>query len=280
MAGLCSLRDLTRAGVLSHVVLQARLARHAGASTSSVRRDLAASGFKKEMILHNAGALRRIVTRLQPRRERSEWSDYTRTRGYDAADLAAKRALVKRALVASAAKRVWDLGCNTGELSLLAAETADHVVAMDGDELAIDRLYEKLAAEGNSKILPLVVRLDDPSPALGWRNRERRTIADRGAPDLVLALALAHHLVITNNIPVASLLAWLAGLGDFLVVEFVSKQDPMVEKLLLNKIDNYDDWERAAFETELEARFDVLERLALESGTRFLYFARSRHSPS
>jgi len=157
---------------------------------------------------------------------------------------------------------------------------APAVVAMDGDELAVDRLYQRLASDRNPKVLPLVVRLHDPSPGLGWRNRERREIADRGAPDLVLALALAHHLVISNNVPVASVVGWLADLGGHLVVEFVSKQDRMVQELLLDKIDNYDDWEQAAFEHELEARFEILERTPLESGTRFLYFARARPRPA
>jgi SAM-dependent methyltransferase len=278
MAAMMSARDLARAGVLAHVVLQARLQAKPGgdAPRSSTRRDLAASGFKKEMIVHNARALRRLVEGLRPRHQRSTWSDYATTHSYSDADLAAKRDLVKRATAASAARMVWDLGCNTGEFSLLAAQSAGYVVAMDGDPLAVDRLYQRLAAERNDQVLPLVMRLHDPSPGLGWRNRERRELLERGRPDLVLALALAHHLVIANNVPVASLLDWLAGLGGHLVIEFVSKQDAMVKRLLLDKIDNYDDWEQPAFERELEARFEVRERLALASGTRFLYFARSR----
>ena len=276
MAGVMSARDLMRAGVLTHVVLQAKLARHS--STSSVRRDLAASGFSKEMIVNNVGAVRRLIERLRPRRERSQWSDYAETHSYDSSDAAAKRALVSRAVTASDAKTVWDLGSNTGEFSLLAAQSADRVIAMDGDEVAIDRFYQRLAAGRASKILPLVVHLHDPSPGLGWRNRERRDLASRGRPDLTLALALAHHLVISNNIPLADLFEWLQSLGGHLVIEFVSKQDPMVQKLLLDKIDNYDDWDEAVFERQLMARFEVIERVGLGSGTRFLYFARSRPS--
>ena len=97
-------------------------------------------------------------------------------------------------------------------------------------------------------------------------------------PDLVLALALAHHLVITGNIPVNALVVLARRVRrPSLVVEFVERSgDPMVKQLLLNKIDNYDDWERERFETELEQRCRIVDRLELGSGTRSLYLARAR----
>src|SRR5207245_2035956 len=104
---------------------------------------------------------------------------------------------------------VWDLGCNDGTYSRLAAAEGAYVVAVDGDHAVVDRL----AREENENLLPLVVDLADPSPSLGWRGAERRHLPARGRPDLTLALALVHHLAITRNVPLAELLDWFASLG-------------------------------------------------------------------
>jgi hypothetical protein len=138
----------------------------------------------------------------------------------------------------------------------------------------VERLYRQLQAEGRTDILPLVNDLTNPSPGLGWRGRERRRLEERGKPDLILCLALLHHLVLTGNVPVSEVMEWLAELGGHLVVEMVTKEDPMARKLLLNKVDNYLDYEVPAFEDHLGRHFEVLERQPLQSGTRILYFAR------
>ena len=90
---------------------------------------------------------------------------------------------------------------------------ANYVVAMDADHVAIDRLYRALRANASANILPLVFNVTDPSPGLGWRNLERKRLVERGRPDLVLALALIHHVVIGGNIPMAEFLHWLSDLG-------------------------------------------------------------------
>ena len=106
-----------------------------------------------------------------------------------------------------------DLGANDGEYSLLAAEHAEYVVAVDGDEKVVDRLYRRLRADGRENILPLVMNLVDPSGGIGWRNRERAPFAERVRPDVTLALALVHHLAIGANVPLAEVVAWLASFG-------------------------------------------------------------------
>ena len=88
-------------------------------------------------------------------------------------------------------------------------------------------MYRRLRAEGNTKILPLVMDLTDPSPAIGWRSQERPSFLDRAKPDAVLALALVHHLAIGANIPLPEVVSWLHSLGGHLVVEFVGPEDPM-----------------------------------------------------
>ena len=92
----------------------------------------------------------------------------------------------------------------------------------------------------------------------------------------MLCLGLIHHLVIGAGIPISELIDWFAELGTSLVIEFVAKDDPMVQELLKNRTDRDRDYELATFERLLSAKFDVVRKGPLDSGTRTLYFAHSR----
>ena len=144
------------------------------------------------------------------------------------------------------------------------------------DHTSVELLYRNLKKESRQNILPLVMNLANLSPGQGWASRERQSLTDRGKPDLALCLALIHHMVINANVPVGAFIAWLAELEASLVIEFVSKQDPMVQQLLLNKDDTYDDYNRHFFESCLDKCFRVQARLAVSGGTRFLYYATPR----
>ena len=123
---------------------------------------------------------------------------------------------------------VWDIGANNGRYSRIAAEGAKTVMAVDADQGPVELLYRDLRGEGNEQILPLTMNLADPSPGLGWRGLERRSMPERGKPDLMLALALVHHMAISANVPVKEFIDWLAWLGGELVIEFPTREDPMV----------------------------------------------------
>ena len=273
---LMSLRDLARPGVFSHVFLQSKMQSKYGGTEKDVKATLKNIGFHKNLILANVDRLRKTVRRLSLKPNKSEWSDYERFHNYTDTDLDRKTAFVHRAVQSREWNLVWDLGCNTGVFSRIASENARYVVAMDADQLAVERFYQALRSEGQERILPLVMNLADASPDLGWRGLERKSIVARGKPDLTFCLALVHHLVISANIPLPELVDWLAGIGTDLVIEFILKEDPMVRTLLRNKPDHYDDYDLDVFERCLTASFEVIERESLESGTRILYFARNR----
>ncbi len=272
--------DRLRPGVATDVYLQARLqAAHAKTeAVNSLRQELRGAGFRKQMIVHNVERLEKIVRRLRWRRSESEWASYTQACSYDSEDRDQKHHFVEEAARRLRPGLVWDLGCNTGDYSCLVAEHADYVVAIDGDHLAVEHLYRRLMADGPSNVLPLCIQLADPSPALGWRERERRTLSERGQPDLVLCLALIHHLVITANLPVTEVLDWLAELGGNLVLELVTESDPMVQRLLRNKGGAVHDYETAFVVARIEERFEVLERKELQDGLRHLYLLQPRQS--
>jgi hypothetical protein len=141
----------------------------------------------------------------------------------------------------------------------------------------MELLYRDLRSEGDEKILTLTMNLADPSPGLGWRGLERRSMPDRGKPDLVLALALIHHVAISANVPVKEFVDWLASLGSALVIEFPTLEDPMVKKLLAPKREGlHPDYELGYFERCLGEAFEIERSERLESGTRVLYHARPK----
>ncbi len=275
--GLMSLRDYLRPGVLKHVVLQAKMKARFADTSFDVKGELKTAGFPVELIRANVRQLQKTIRRLPAPAGGSEWSEYIDTGHYDARDQARKETFVRHA-IGQRRRLVWDLGCNTGLYSVIAAENSDYVVALDADQMSIERLYQRLAKARCSNVLPLVGNLADPVPDLGWRGLERRSLPRRGRPDLVLSLALIHHVVLTANVPLHEFVEWLADLGADLVIEFVSKQDPMVKKLLRNKTDIYTDYEQRYFEKCLRSRFDVTEQLELMDGQRVMYFARNSHA--
>lgn len=258
-------------GVFTHVYLQSRLVNRYAGKQQDVRKNIKSAGFNKELIKSNVRGLRKLVSGLEWNPKGSEWGDYTAFHNYSDEDARGKADFVAAAAAEVKPALCWDLGCNTGQFSVLAAEHSDYVVAMDFDHLAIEKLYRSLGQSNITNVLPLVCNLADPAPALGWRNRERKTLTDRQAPDLVLALALIHHVVISANVPLEEFVNWLADLTPNLVIEFVTKDDGMVKRLLQNKDDQYVDYELDNFERCLRARYDVRRREALSSGNRYLY---------
>jgi SAM-dependent methyltransferase len=260
-----------RPGVLKHVLLQSALSDAYADTRADLSNEVASAGFDTGLIRSNLRGLGRVIRSLRAPRT-SKWAAYTTDHRYAAQDESAKNAFVARAIATRRWSTVWDLGCNTGTFARAAARGGEHVVAVDSDPVVIDRLYEELKSAREEAVLPLVVDVADPSPATGWRGRERRPFAARGAPDLVLCLALVHHLVISSNIPLAEVVEWLRSLGGAVVVEFVTRADPMVRRLLLNKKETHEDYDVAPFEEALRTCFRVVERATLPSGTRVLYF--------
>jgi hypothetical protein len=274
---LFSTRDLARPGVLMHVVAQDMLTRRYAAGKGSVRSSLAQAGFDKRLIVRNVEGLRRIVERMRSGGGKTEWADYAQTHSYDAAEFERKCAFVREAASRRNWRLAWDLGCNAGDFSRIAAEHADYVVGMDGDRMAIEHLYQtEKQSPDRRRILPLVVNVADPSPNQGWRGLERLSLPDRGRPELTLCLALVHHVVISANIPMRDFIEWLADLGTSLVIEFVGREDEMVRRLLANKDDQYGDYDRETFEALLAERFDIADQAPLKGGKRAIYFALAR----
>lgn len=276
---LMSCRDFFRRGVRTHVCLHAWLQSSFSTGKNPASPSMGQAGFSKEMLAANFQNLSRVVHSLEWAQARSHWSEYDNDHSYTAEDRQLKEAFVRRCVASRPWSLAWDIGCNTGTFSRIAAENSQQVVALDADHLCVERLYQTLKSgppRSGGQILPLVSDIADQVAGLGWRGRERSSLVQRGRPDLVLTLALIHHLVIGCGIPLTELLEWLAELRSSLVIEFVAPEDPMASRLLSRRNGACPDYTRDHFERELHRLFEVSQSLSLCHGTRTLYFARSR----
>jgi hypothetical protein len=224
-------------------------------------------------------SLESAVRALEWRPPATEWGDYDDEASYPAGAREAKRRLVEELLgaVPGPLRTVWDLGANTGRYSqLAAARTGAYVVAFDGDEAAADRGYRRAERDRDERVLPLWVDLTNPSPSIGWAHEERDSLAQRGPADLVLALALAHHLAIGNNTPLERVARYLATLGRRAVVELVPKDDPQVRRLLASREDVFPDYTRDGFERAFERHFRIERAADIPGSLRRLYLMQRR----
>ncbi len=279
MRALMSFRDRFRRGFPTNVFLQARLEQGDAGGRAAIKSELARRGIGKQLILANVRKMRKLVTRLDWNPPAGIWVTYAEHNTYKEKDARQKDEFVRAIARSKSWPLVWDIGCNNGRHSRIAAEGAQHVVAIDADQGPVELLYRELRGDGDGDrgILPLTMNIADPSPGLGWRGLERKPLLGRGRPDLVLALALVHHLAIGANVPVRELVDWLAALGGALLVEFPTREDPMVQKLLASKRNGlHTDYELGFFERCLHEAFDVRRSEHLGSDTRVLYFATPR----
>ena len=263
-----------RRGVPAHVLFPAmaeRLAtRRLMAPTHSRQRQPAT------MLRALIDSLRRLIAGLSYRCAPSEWTRYADSHSYGT-DERRKKRFVAEHTAAERPALVWDLGANTGAMSRIAAQSAGSVVAVDSHHDTVELFYRELLGGGEPRnILPLVMDIANPSPGQGWAGRERTAFVGRRAPDLVLCLALIHHLRVTANIPVALLLDWLHNLGAVVLIEFVDRADELFKRLVSNKDEAYPDYAAENFIREAAKRFHVRERLRLKNGLRELLVLKPR----
>lgn len=267
---LLPLRSKFRKDVFLDVVLQHWFNRAFAANEQAVR-SLAQRPVPSSSV---AKLLKRMANQtkvLKRPKSRSMWSDYEANRShYSARGQQFKEDFVRSTLQTQRAKTVWDLGCNRGQFSLIAAEAADYVIAMDADEASVAALYERIRGKVDN-LLPLVIDLLNPSPALGWAGEERQSLAARGRPDSFLCLALIHHLSITGNVPLGMVARWLSSIAGAGIVEFVPKDDPMVQRLLITRRDVYHSYSQGDFEANIERHFQINQRAPIPDSGRTLY---------
>ncbi len=261
-------------GVLSHIVLPAKVE----GAILKAERDAAqakrrtAGKQSDAMVIGLVQSLIRLVRKLTIKIDHTDWSQYDKTHSYEDLDFEAKKQFVQKQVSLSKRDHVWDIGCNTGTFSKIASPFCQQVIALDGDHNAVEQLYRREKKTKGSNILPLVMNLSNISPNQGWAGRERQAFDNRKKPDLVLCLALIHHIRMSANIPNALFLKWLRSLDADVVLEFVTRKDEMVIKLLTNKSEQYADYTLEQFISETRQYFNIKDRAPLKDGRREIFY--------
>jgi 2-polyprenyl-3-methyl-5-hydroxy-6-metoxy-1,4-benzoquinol methylase len=224
--------------------------------------------------------LRRTLKKLAPPvNATSSWSDYTvSNNNYSSGQAGVKAKFVDDALSEFRPKRVLDIGCNTGQFSRMAAKSGASVVAIDYDPVVVDDVWRKSKGE-NLDILPLVVNLSRPTPATGWRNQECSSFLDRarGHFDCLLMLAVIHHMLVTDRVPLPEIIDVAAELTrDLVVIEFVAPADSMFKRISRGRDHLHTDLTEELFESTCARHFDIVRKAHTEGSHRTLYVLRKK----
>ena len=256
-----------------HVHLQAKFAgkqKPVRPGQPGGQKPVAENNFSKQKLELLLKGLESFVQKISAKNVKTTWDDYYTDTILGDDYLNAKTNLVKSFSNFIDFKTVIDLGANDGHFSLLFIDTKE-VIATDADANCINDLYLNIKKENRHNILPLVNNLTTPSPAIGWNNTERDSITSRLKADLVLALALVHHLAIVNNVPLTLIASWLQPMGEQLIIEFVPKSDEKVKQLLQHRADIFEDYSLENFRSIFAEKYKIVKEEKVGNTNRILF---------
>ena len=256
-------------GLLTHLHL------HASAQKRYAGQAVDTAGSSRQMsqtsLLGLIDSLTNTIKKLTWQSVDTDWGDYYEDTNYSDAAMGQKEALVADFVGRAAPQMVWDLGANTGRFSRIASHKGITTLAFDIDPAAVEKNYLQIKAQKETHLLPLTLDLTNPSAGMGWANRERNSLAERANADLILALALVHHLAISNNVPLEMIAAYFSELAPWLVIEFVPKTDSQVQRLLVSREDIFENYTQAGFEQAFGAKYHLRATEAIQGSERQLY---------
>ena len=230
------------------------------------------NSFSHKKLLRLIDSLQSLIQSLHWKGRPTTWSNY-----YDEANQRSDYVEQKRKTIGEWIAEIprlqtgIDLGANEGEFSYLLAERSIQTISADVDRSAINQLYQKLKKENKKNILPLVIDLANPSPALGLNNQERVSFIERTNVDLGLALALIHHFAIGKNMPFEKIAELFKKITDYLIVEFIPKQDKKAQFMLKQKKDIYSGYTEENFVQAFEKYFFIQRKQEISGSGRILY---------
>lgn len=243
-------------------------------------RDLARADTARFVFRQSMRRLRKMLRKVAPEgTNESQWTGYTEHNQETIPEyMRAKSEFVERAVEQLKARSVLDVGCNTGTFSCIAARGGARVVAIDPDEAVIDRVY-RLAKRDYPNILPLVMNLSQPTPRLGWRYSENPSFLDRsyGRFDLVMMLAVVHHMLVRDRVPLREVFRLAADLTtDALIIEYVPPTDEMFRLIARGREHLHRDLTEDSFVAAAAEFFEIVDSRQLPETERRLYLMRKR----
>ncbi|MBT7616876.1 MAG: SAM-dependent methyltransferase [Calditrichaeota bacterium] len=262
--------------------LQMHIHAHARSQSKYADKQVKKSELKKNIsrnsMLGLLDNLKSTVEKLQWKLKDTEWGDYYSATNYTDDSQAHKGELVEKFIKGAEPKAIWDIGANTGLFSQIGTKLGIPTNAFDIDPVAVEKNYIESRKQDNGKMLPLLLDLTNPSPGIGWNNRERSSLIERGEVDMVLSLALIHHLAISNNLPFSLISEFLASICQYLIIEFVPKSDSQVKILLATRDDIFPEYNRNDFESIFSERFEIVTREEVRGSERTLYLMKRNSS--
>lgn len=260
--------------LLSHIHLHAKTQQRYEDSGRSKQGSGATAKVSRLQLDGLMASLRGATNSLAWKHAITEWGDYYQDTNYVDDSMLHKEELVsaylskcKPAADATAA----DFGANTGKFSRLAMQQGYFTLAHDIDEVAVDKNYREAIEAGETGILPLIQNLTSPSPAIGWANKERMSFTERHDVDVGMALAIIHHIAISNNVPLESVASFLSSICKNLIIEFVPKEDSQVIRLLATREDVFPDYNTEGFEQAFKQHFNIVASENVKGTERTLY---------
>jgi len=270
-ARLLPIKDRLNFGLATHISLHAKFQRQHEGTAEKPQAAVSATSLAGLI-----DSLERTVRSLKLPKNKTQWGDYYDHTNYSDASFEVKGKIVADFLDQIKPRRVVDLGANDGSFSRIAAGQGALVISSDIDPVAVERNYLQMKANGETNLLPLLVDLTNPSPALGWAGRERQSFTERAQADAALALALIHHLAIAANVPLEQVAEYFASLTPHLVIEFVPKSDSQVKRLLATREDIFRDYTPTGFESAFARYFEIVERREVTGSERLMYLMRRK----
>jgi len=229
---------------------------------------------KKSFQVAIVQSLYHTIAKLKFKNDKSEWGDYYQCNNYTESSSVHKENLVKQYLERiGAVSMTWDFGANDGKFSRIALKTSDYTAAFDVDPVALNRNYANVK-RAKEKMMPLFLDIANPSPSIGFANKERGSIEQRQRPDVIIMLALLHHLTISNNVPFEMTAQWLASLCKHLIIEFVPKEDSQARRMLATREDIFNNYTINEFEAVFQRYFTICDKQRIAESDRVLYLLR------
>ena len=219
-------------------------------------------------------SLKTLVNKLNWQPQATEWANYYEDTNYSEDAFQHKKQLITEFLDKINPKTVWDLGANVGIFSRIASTRGIQTISFDIDPVAVEKNYLECVENRELNILPLLLDLTNPSPGIGWENQERMSILERGSADTVFALALIHHLSISNNLPLYKIANFFSKICNSLIIEFVPKSDSQVQRLLTTRKDIFPNYTQKTFESEFGKYFTIQNSMKVKDSERILYLMR------
>ena len=258
--------------IFTHIYLHGKSQKHfADKQNSKSKRKITKNSF-----LGIIDSLETAIKKLNWKPIETEWGDYYNNTNYSINARNSKAKYLSEYLDKISPKNVWDLGSNDGFFSRIASNKGIFTLSLDIDPVAVEKNYILCKNEKEKNILPLIFDLTNPSPAIGWENNERLSLYERGAVDTVFALALIHHLAISNNLPFSKIAKFFSNICKWLIIEFVPKSDSQVQKLLRTRKDIFFNYTQIKFENEFKKFFKIISSVQIEESERTLYLMRSQ----